>query len=56
MSHDHSYRTTVTWAGSTGAGYEHYDRRHEIALPPSAEPLTVSADPAFRGDPALTNP
>ena len=56
MSHEHSYRTTVTWAGSTGAGYEHYDRRHEIALPPSAEPLTVSADPAFRGDPELTNP
>ena len=31
MGHEHSYRTTVTWAGSTGAGYEHYDRRHEIA-------------------------
>ena len=56
MSHEHSYRTTVTWAGSTGAGYERYDRRHEIALPPAAGPLTVSADPAFRGDPALTNP
>jgi organic hydroperoxide reductase OsmC/OhrA len=56
MSHEHSYRAIVTWAGSTGAGYEHYDRRHEIALPPAAEPLTVSADPAFRGDPALSNP
>jgi len=56
MSEQHSYRTTVIWAGSTGAGYERYDRRHEIALPPSAEPLTVSADAAFRGDPALTNP
>ena len=56
MGHEHSYRTTVAWAGSTGAGYEHYDRRHEIAMPPSAAPLTVSADPAFQGDPALTNP
>jgi organic hydroperoxide reductase OsmC/OhrA len=56
MSHEHSYRTTVTWSGSTGVGYEHYDRRHEIALPPSAEGLTVSADPAFRGDPEQTNP
>jgi organic hydroperoxide reductase OsmC/OhrA len=56
MSHEHSYRTTVTWAGSTGVGYELYDRRHEIALPPSAEALTVSADPAFRGNPELTNP
>jgi organic hydroperoxide reductase OsmC/OhrA len=51
MSHEHSYRTTVTWSGSTGAGYEHYDRHHEIALPPSAERLTVSA-----GNPELTNP
>ena len=56
MSHEHSYRTTVTWSGSTGAGYEHYDRHHEIALPPSAERLTVSADPAFRGNPQQTNP
>lgn len=56
MSHEHSYRTTVTWSGSTGVGYEHYGRRHEIALPPSAERLTVSADPAFRGDPEQTNP
>ena len=55
MSHEHSYRTTVTCAGSTGVGYEHYDRRHEIALPPSAEALTA-ADPAFRGNPELTNP
>jgi organic hydroperoxide reductase OsmC/OhrA len=56
MSHEHSYRTTVTWSGSTGAGYDQYDRRHEIALPPSAEVMTVSADPAFRGNPELTNP
>ena len=56
MSHEHSYRTTVAWTGSTGAGYDHYDRRHEIALPPSAEALTVSADFAFRGNPELTNP
>ena len=32
MGHEHTYCTTVAWAGSTGAGYEHYDRRHEIAL------------------------
>jgi len=56
MSHQHSYRTTVTWAGSTGAGYEHYDRRHEIALPPQAGTLSVTADTAFRGTPDLTNP
>jgi organic hydroperoxide reductase OsmC/OhrA len=56
MGHEHRYHTTVRWAGSTGAGYEHYNRRHEIALPPATESLTVSADQAFRGDPALTNP
>ena len=56
MAHEHSYRTTVTWSGSTGAGYDHYDRRHEIALPPEAGTLSVSADAAFRGTPDLTNP
>jgi organic hydroperoxide reductase OsmC/OhrA len=56
MTHEHSYRATVTWAGSTGAGYNHYDRRHEIALPPEAGTLSVTADTAFGGTPDLTNP
>ena len=57
MSHDeHRYRTSLTWSGSTSAGYEAYDRTHRIGLPPSEEALALSADPAFRGSPELSNP
>jgi len=52
----HSYRSTVTWSGSTGAGYDAYDRSHRATCPPAAVDLAVSADPAFLGDPALLNP
>src|SRR5215471_3491142 len=56
MSHEHVYETTLHWQGSTGAGYEGYDRTHEIALPPGEDRLDASADQAFRGDPGRTNP
>jgi organic hydroperoxide reductase OsmC/OhrA len=57
MAHDeHRYSTSLTWSGSTGAGYEAYDRTHRIGLPPSPEALRLSADPAFRGTPDLSNP
>lgn len=51
----HTYAATLTWSGSTGQGYDKYDRAHRMA-PEGAPELTVSADPAFRGDPALLNP
>jgi organic hydroperoxide reductase OsmC/OhrA len=56
MSHEHVYETTLHWEGSTAAGYEAYDRDHEIALPPGEDRLDASADQAFRGDPGRTNP
>jgi organic hydroperoxide reductase OsmC/OhrA len=56
MSDVHTYRTVLSWSGSTGAGYEVYDRTHRIALPPNAPAIEVGADPAFRGSDALTNP
>jgi organic hydroperoxide reductase OsmC/OhrA len=52
----HSYRATCTWSGSTAAGYDAYDRTHDGATPPVEGTLALSADPAFRGDPALANP
>lgn len=52
----HAYRATVGWAGSTAAGYEAYDRNHEGAAPPAVEPLPMSSDAAFRGDPSRMNP
>jgi organic hydroperoxide reductase OsmC/OhrA len=54
--HEHHYRTSLTWSGSTRDGYEDYDRTHRIDLPPSPEALALSADPAFRGSPELSNP
>lgn len=52
----HRYRSTLTWAGSTGAGYEAYDRSHSATTPPADGAVRLSADPAFRGDPTLANP
>jgi organic hydroperoxide reductase OsmC/OhrA len=56
MAHVHEYRTHLTWRGSTGRGYRDYDRTHRLTTPPAASGLTLSADPAFRGDPTLSNP
>jgi organic hydroperoxide reductase OsmC/OhrA len=52
----HRYRATCLWEGSTAGGYDAYDRAHLATAPPAAAELTLSADPAFGGDPALANP
>lgn len=52
----HRYAATVRWAGSTAGGYRGYDRAHEATTEPPTATLRLSSDPAFRGDPALTNP
>jgi len=52
----HHYRATCRWKGSTGAGYDAYDRTHVLSAPPADAALDLSADPAFGGDPALFNP
>ncbi|MGN6693490.1 MAG: OsmC family protein [Aquihabitans sp.] len=55
-AHVHTYRTSLRWAGSTGHGYERYDRTHQLTAEPAATDLTLSSDPAFLGDPSLLNP
>ena len=50
MSRTHRYEVTCSWAGSTGAGYDHYGRDHQVSG------LELSADPAFRGNPDRRNP
>jgi organic hydroperoxide reductase OsmC/OhrA len=52
----HRYRARCSWSGSTGAGYEEYDRAHVVAAPPAADELRLSAEPAFLGSPELLNP
>jgi len=51
----HTYATTLAWSGSTGGGYRAYSRTHQVT-PQGAPGIAASADPAFRGDPALVNP
>jgi organic hydroperoxide reductase OsmC/OhrA len=53
---EHRYHAVCRWQGSTGVGYDHYVRAHEISAPPAEASLKLSGDPAFRGDPKLINP
>lgn len=52
----HTYRSSLLWSGSTGVGYEHYDRDHRVEVAGPDVALDLSADPAFRGDPARLDP
>jgi organic hydroperoxide reductase OsmC/OhrA len=54
--HPHRYAATCSWRGSTGAGYDDYDRAHSGTCRPALPELDLSADPAFRGDPDRLNP
>ncbi|PZS32371.1 MAG: osmotically inducible protein OsmC [Pseudonocardiales bacterium] len=56
MARMHRYESHLVWQGSTGVGYAGYPREHRVLTPPSGTELRLSADPAFRGDPALPNP
>lgn len=56
MTHTHTYRSRLSWAGSTGVGYDAYDRTHRVATPPADGELVVTSDPSFLGKPELRNP
>jgi organic hydroperoxide reductase OsmC/OhrA len=56
MAHEHRYSTALSWEGSTGEGYDGYGRSHTVTAAPAADPLDLSSDTAFRGDPARLNP
>lgn len=58
MSDDqvHRFVARCAWRGSTGAGYRAYSRAHRGKCLPARLTLPLSADPAFRGDPARLNP
>jgi len=42
-AHVHRYRTAVRWSGSTGVGYEHYDRNHTLTTEPATATLDLSS-------------
>jgi organic hydroperoxide reductase OsmC/OhrA len=52
----HSYRSRLSWHGSTGVGYDAYQRTHRVVVPPADGELVLSSDPAFLGDASLPNP
>jgi organic hydroperoxide reductase OsmC/OhrA len=54
--HVHRYSVSCRWRGSTGGGYEAYDRSHEVEATPAEATLALSSDPAFGGDATLLNP
>jgi organic hydroperoxide reductase OsmC/OhrA len=52
----HVWRSTASWAGSTGAGYEAYGRAHRVTSRPSTAELDLANDPSLGGDAALLDP
>lgn len=52
----HRYVAQCHWEGTTAGGYAAYSRTHTVNAPPVQTPVSVSADKAFGGDPALLNP
>src|SRR5918996_6649026 len=56
MADVHEYRSRLEWKGSTAEGYDAYGRGHVVSAAPAAQSLTLSSDPAFRGDPERLNP
>ncbi len=54
----HHYRTALVWEGNLGTGtadYRSYGRQYRVRIAGKPD-LLGSADPAFRGDPAVHNP
>jgi organic hydroperoxide reductase OsmC/OhrA len=58
MAHEHRYRVRTLWTGAGSgptADYRGYSREYVVEIE-GKPPLAGSADPSFRGDPALHNP
>lgn len=58
MGKRHRYSLTIQWTGNRGTGtssYTAYDRSHSVIIKGKPE-ISLSSDPAFRGDIARYNP
>jgi organic hydroperoxide reductase OsmC/OhrA len=49
------YETNVRWSGSTGLGWESYDRTHVGSAPRAAQEVGLTTGES-KGDPTLLNP
>jgi organic hydroperoxide reductase OsmC/OhrA len=52
---DHRYETYLQWTGSTGLGWESYDRAHTALAPPAEQEIRLTTGES-KGDPAILNP
>jgi organic hydroperoxide reductase OsmC/OhrA len=51
----HHYETRLRWTGSTGLGWESYDRGHSVTAPPAEQEIALTTGES-QGDPAILNP
>jgi organic hydroperoxide reductase OsmC/OhrA len=51
----HRYQARLRWTGSTGAGWDAYDRTHAAAAPPAEQDLRLTTGEE-QGDPRVLNP
>jgi organic hydroperoxide reductase OsmC/OhrA len=51
----HRYETRLQWRGSTGLGWDHYDREHAAIAPPAEQEVRLTTGES-QGDPAVLNP
>jgi organic hydroperoxide reductase OsmC/OhrA len=49
------YETRLRWSGSTGLGWDHYDRTHTGSAPGAAQEVGLTTGES-KGDPSLLNP
>jgi organic hydroperoxide reductase OsmC/OhrA len=52
---DHRYETRLTWSGSTGLGWDGYDRVHSATAPPADQEIRLTTGESH-GDPSILNP
>jgi organic hydroperoxide reductase OsmC/OhrA len=51
----HRYETRLRWTGSTGLGWEGYDRTHTAVAPPAEQEIRLTTGES-QGDPRILNP
>jgi organic hydroperoxide reductase OsmC/OhrA len=51
----HRYETRLDWSGSTGLGWDSYDRAHAVSAPPAKQEIRLTTGESH-GDPSILNP
>jgi organic hydroperoxide reductase OsmC/OhrA len=51
----HRYETRLRWTGSTGVGWEDYDREHSATAPPAEQEVRLTTGES-KGDQTILNP